>query len=77
MLVLQRKLGESIYIGDDIIVTVQDIANERVKISIDAPKHIPIMREELLIAKQNNEEASHATKQSVAGLQNFFKTSKK
>ena len=47
MLVLTRKMGQSLLIGDDIKVTV--IANERgqISIGIDAPKHINIVREEI------------------------------
>ena len=57
MLVLQRKIGQSIYVGDDIIITIQDISADKVKISIDAPKDIMIMREELKMATMNNQEA--------------------
>jgi carbon storage regulator len=47
MLVLSRKLGESIMIGDDIIVTIVEIGKGKVKIGIAAPKEIEIYRGEI------------------------------
>ena len=72
MLVLQRKIGESIYIGDDIKITIQDVLGERVKISIDAPREISIMREELRIAMQNNQEAKETSVDAISLLKKFF-----
>ena len=46
MLVLTRKVGEKIIIGDTSVVILSVEAN-RVKIGINAPKHIPVLREEL------------------------------
>lgn len=47
MLVLSRKPGESIYIADDIVVTVTDIDGDKVRIGISAPKDVPIHRQEV------------------------------
>ena len=47
MLVLSRKPGERILIGDQIAVTVVRIAPGIVRIGIEAPEHLPIVREEL------------------------------
>ncbi len=47
MLVLERKLGESIFIGDDIIVTVTNIRGDKVRIGIDAPREVPVHRGEV------------------------------
>ena len=49
MLVLTRKLGEKILIGDDITITVVDIGKSRVKLGIEAPAGHRILREELAI----------------------------
>lgn len=48
MLVLSRKLNESIHIGDNIVVTITKIASDRVSIGITAPADIKITREELM-----------------------------
>ncbi len=47
MLILIRKIDESIVIADDITVTVLEISGERVKIGIDAPRDVVILRQEL------------------------------
>ena len=47
MLVLSRKAEESMYIGDDIKITVLDIRGGQVRIGITAPQHIKIHREEV------------------------------
>ena len=57
MLILQRKVGESIQIGDDILITVNSVEKGRVRIAIEAPTAIPILRTELLEAKKANQES--------------------
>jgi len=47
MLILTRREGESLIIGDDIIVNVLEIKGNQVKIGIDAPKDISVHREEI------------------------------
>ena len=47
MLILTRKLGETIRIADEIKVTFLEIKGKQVRIGIDAPKHIAIHREEV------------------------------
>lgn len=47
MLVLTRKLGEEIIIGGEIVVTVVDVANGRVKLGIQAPKSVRVDRSEV------------------------------
>lgn len=48
MLVLTRKLMERLYIGGDICVTVVRLEGGQVRLGIDAPKHVPVVRAELL-----------------------------
>jgi carbon storage regulator len=47
MLVLSRKIGEKIAIGDDISIIVQRISRSRVSLAIEAPDHVRIIRGEL------------------------------
>jgi carbon storage regulator len=48
MLVLARKPGEQIVIGDRITVTLLEIQGDRIRLGIEAPKAVPIIREELI-----------------------------
>ncbi|MUK01407.1 carbon storage regulator CsrA [Vibrio cholerae] len=50
MLVLTRKIGEQILIGDDIVITVLDSRGDGIRIGIDAPRGVKIQREEVLRA---------------------------
>ena len=50
MLVLTRKTGERILIGDDIVITILDGRGDGIRIGIDAPKGVKIQREEVLRA---------------------------
>lgn len=47
MLVLSRHAGESIIIGDDIVITVVSLGDGKVRLGISAPKHIAVDREEI------------------------------
>lgn len=58
MLILSRKIGETLCIGDNITVTVMDISSNQVKIGISAPKSTSIMREELILGEDSLSEKS-------------------
>jgi carbon storage regulator len=55
VLVLTRRTEESVVIGDNIVVTILGVEGEKVKLGIDAPRTVPILRRELLdaISQQN------------------------
>ena len=53
MLVLSRYRDESIYIGDDIVVTVVDIRGDRVRIGVQAPSDVTVHRQEVYDAIKN------------------------
>ena len=53
MLVLSRKVNESIQIGDDIKIVIVRITHNKIRIGIEAPKSIPVVRGELLSLPSN------------------------
>ena len=55
MLVLSRKVGESIIINDNIIVMVVDVRGDKVRLGFDAPKEVPIHRREVYDAIRRSE----------------------
>ena len=69
MLILRRKKNESILIGDNIRITLLECASDGVRIAIDAPKQISIIREELSEAEQINKAAISPASVSVRSLQ--------
>ena len=56
LLVLSRKLNESLIIGEDIVISVLAIDRDKIKLGIEAPREIPIVREELIIGPRQGEE---------------------
>lgn len=56
MLVLSRRVGEGVCIGDNIKVTIVRIDGNQIRLTIDAPRSIPILREELLMAPAKPQE---------------------
>lgn len=70
MLVLTRRNGETIKIGDDIEITIVSAKNDQVKIGIKAPKNVEIFRKEILDQIQSeNQQAS----QDITSLLKFMK----
>ena len=58
MLILQRKEGESLLIGDNVEISVLSVKAGRVRLAIQAPRSVPILRSELKVAAQTNREAA-------------------
>jgi len=66
VLVLTRKVGERILVGDDIVITVLDSRGDGVRIGIDAPRGVKIQREEVVRAViEANAEAAAAAADGV------------
>ena len=69
MLILRRKKNESILIGDNIRITITECASSGVRIAIDAPKQISVVREELFEAEKMNIASLAPEESSVRSLQ--------
>lgn len=54
-LVMSRNEGERIMIGDDIVITLTKCRGHQAVIAVDAPKHIPVHREEIYNAIKNEQ----------------------
>lgn len=66
MLVLSRQRDETIMIGDDIEITVVDIRGDKVRLGINAPRHIQVHRKEVYDAiKSENEQAAKLSPRDV------------
>jgi carbon storage regulator len=74
VLVISRKVSESIIIGDNIEIILSEISGDRAKICIKAPKEVPIVRKELVETRSLNQEASVAPqKQALDQLKSLLK----
>jgi carbon storage regulator len=60
MLVISRQPGDSLLIGEDIKITVLEVSGDRIKIGIEAPRSVPIMRTEVLDTLRSNLEAAQS-----------------
>ncbi len=74
MLILTRKLGESITIGDNIKVSVLGIHGRQVRLGIDAPAEVVVHREEVYVRIQaENRRASKSIKNDLLGMMNAIR----
>ena len=67
MLVLSRQRDESIFIGDNIKITVVDIRGDKVRLGIEAPNEIPVHRQEVYeaIQRENQQRCEQISPQQV------------
>lgn len=78
MLIIARKPQESFIIGDDIEVIILDIQNDKIRIGINAPKHIQILRKELYDTQKANQEAvASLDKDSLRAIKQEIEKQKK
>lgn len=63
MLILARRWNERIFIGDDIVITVMRIQNGEVRLGIEAPRNVPVHREEVAIRLRSEQEECDSTKE--------------
>lgn len=75
MLVLTRRAGESLMVGDDVVVTVLDVRGDVVRIGIKAPRSIQVHREEVYRELQRaNREAASPSDLAVQALATMLDT---
>jgi carbon storage regulator len=68
MLILTRRPGERVVIGDDILVTVMGVSGHTVRLGIAAPEGVPIYREEIWLAVKEENRAAAAAAAEVEAL---------
>jgi carbon storage regulator len=69
MLVLSRRAGESVVIGEGVTVSVLEVRGDVVRIGIDAPRSVAVHRAELLVElEQSNKEAASPSEDTVDSL---------
>ena len=74
MLILSRKLNESIIIGDDIELSIVDIKGDQVKIGINAPKKVKVFRKEVYDAiQEENRAAARSSADTIPSLDDILK----
>ena len=74
MLVLSRRAGESVVVGDDITITVLEVRGDVVRIGIDAPRSVAVPRAELLVQlARTDREAASAPDGAVASRSEAFR----
>ncbi|HCE6615345.1 TPA: carbon storage regulator CsrA [Pseudomonas aeruginosa] len=61
MLILIRRVGETLMVGDDVTVTVLGVKGNQVRIGVNAPKEVAVHREEIYqrIQKEKDQEPNH------------------
>jgi len=75
MLVIQRRSGETLLIGDEIEIEILETGNSHVKLGIRAPKQVVVLRKEIQITGQQNVAASK--EKSGAAVNSVLRTLKK
>ncbi|MBQ2851177.1 MAG: carbon storage regulator CsrA [Thermoguttaceae bacterium] len=68
MLVLSRYKDQSIYIGDDIVVTIVDVRGDRIRLGIEAPSTVPVHRQEIYEAIRRENAASDVDEGAVCAV---------
>jgi len=69
MLILSRRESECIHLGDDIVLTIVRVSGEKVRIGIEAPPHIKILRNELEVSKSVQPESASDSSAATASLE--------
>jgi carbon storage regulator len=74
MLVLSRRVGESVVVGDDVTITILEVRGDVVRVGIDAPRSVKVQRAELLAEiEDTNRAAASPSDDAVANLSEALK----
>ena len=60
MLILSRKVGETVYLNEDIEIKIVEVSGDKVRLGIEAPKDVKVLRSELRQTMESNKKASEA-----------------
>ena len=60
MLILSRRLGESIVIGDNVYLKILDVSGNQVRIGIEAPRSVSVDREEIHLKRKHQKQSENA-----------------
>ena len=78
MLILTRKIGEGIILGDDIRIAVLEIRGKQIRIGIEAPQNVVVLREEIYQRiQEENLQAAGVRDVDLKEIANLWKTKKK
>lgn len=58
MLILSRKVGETVYLNEDIEIKIVEVSGDKVRLGIEAPKDVKVLRSELRQTMESNKKAS-------------------
>ncbi|MCK9239181.1 carbon storage regulator CsrA [Desulfocurvus sp.] len=77
MLILTRRPGESIYLGDDIKLTVLSVQGKQIKIGLEVPDDMPVYREEIYLrVQEQNKMALQLTDQDLLAATRLWQKEK-
>lgn len=66
MLILTRRIGETLIIGDDVNITVLGVKGNQVRLGINAPKDVSVHREEIYLRIQNEKQNNEVESEEIA-----------
>jgi carbon storage regulator len=73
VLVLSRRAGESVVVGEEVTITVLEVRGEVVRLGIDAPRHVPVHRQEVWVEVQKaNQAAASANDADLEALRSVL-----